>query len=96
MEYAGPKMRLGSQEMSILRALANGKDVHVTSTQRLRFEMLGLIHDTTKGLKLTAAGRQLLREQWLTPPQPAIADTPVKVKRDVRGRRLGHQRYFFS
>jgi hypothetical protein len=95
MEHCGPEARLGPQETAILRALANGKDVRVTSTQRLRFEMLGLIHDTADGVKLTPQGRKLLSEQLAAPLQPAIMDMDAKVKRDVRGRRLGNQRQFF-
>jgi hypothetical protein len=86
---------LGAQEREILQAIARtaaraGAAVPLSSTQRLRFEMLGLIEDRADGVRLTERGRAVAAAPVEAPPvarelQPA---TP----RDRRGRRLGLRR----
>jgi len=89
-------VQLGAQEHEILRAIAKSPSFCLSSTQRLRFEMLGLIVDRADGIWLTDRGRRLARA-----PAPAPAPTPTQTlqdihrnaQRDKRGRRLGHQRH---
>src|SRR5262249_35912254 len=54
---------LGTQEHEILRAIARtaktASAVPLSSTQRLRFEMLGLIEDRADGIRLTERGRAI-------------------------------------
>ena len=61
--------------------------------QRLRFEMLGLIEDRAKGVRLTERGREVAQAPVrATPPPPTAEDSHRRASRDKRGRRLGHQR----
>jgi len=84
---------LGTQEHELLQRIARtGKcsSALLSSTQRLRFEMLGLIEDRADGVWLTERGRALAAatvEQQ--PTQKATERTPP---RDRRGRRLGLRR----
>jgi hypothetical protein len=52
-------MRLGATEIEILQSLARGEAPVVSSSQRVRLEMLGLVKDTTLGLQLTPEGRSV-------------------------------------
>jgi hypothetical protein len=85
---------LGAQEYEILRAIARtapgAASVRLSSTQRLRFELLGLIEDRADGLRLTARGRAVAAAPTEAPQIPRDAQhTPP---RDRRGRRLGLRR----
>ena len=66
----------------------------LSSTQRLRFEMLGLIEDRADGICLTELGRALAAEPLKAPPstQTSSADADRDAPRDSRGRRLGLRR----
>ena len=68
--------------------------VRLSSTQRLRFEMLGLIEDRADGVCLTERGRALAAEPVDVPPPPpgSNADADRDAPRDSRGRRLGLRR----
>jgi hypothetical protein len=87
---------LGAQEHEILRAIArtataSALAVPLSSTQRLRFEMLGLIEDRADGIRLTERGRAIAAapsEAPQAPTDPRHASAP----RDRRGRRLGLRR----
>jgi hypothetical protein len=83
---------LGTQEHEILRAIATAGSsaVPLSSTQRLRFELLGLIEDRADGLRLTERGRALAAVP--VPAPPAERDAPHAPPRDRRGRRLGLRR----
>ena len=85
-------VQLGSQEHEILRAIARSPSFPLSSMQRLRFEMLGLIEDRAKGIRLTERGRKLASEPIPAPP-PTQAARDRSGPRDKRGRRLGHQRH---
>jgi hypothetical protein len=86
-------VQLGSQEHEILRAIAKSPSFRLSSTQRLRFEMLGLIEDRAKGIRLTERGRKLaLQPAPAPPPTQTTRDIHRDAARDKRGRRLGHQR----
>ena len=84
--------RLSRDEILLLRALADGRPVHLASTHRLRLELLGLIHDGTKGVTLTTRGRvcsqQSVGEEDAVHALAPAAEPP----RDRLGRRKANRR----
>ena len=89
------ELQLSVQEHEILRAIARSPSPPpaLSSMQRLRFEMLGLIEDRANGVCLTERGREVARAPVRTPPPPPTTqDAHRRAPRDKRGRRLGHQR----
>ena len=54
-------MRLGRIEIELLQALARDESPKVSSPQRLRLELMGLVTDSAAGLVLTQAGRAAAR-----------------------------------
>ncbi|MFO1080102.1 MAG: hypothetical protein U1E23_05665 [Reyranellaceae bacterium] len=86
-------VQLGAQEHQILRAMARSRSVPLSSTQRLRFELLGLIEDRADGMALTELGRRLAEQPAPAAPGPRKPEEIHRdAPRDKRGRRLGHQR----
>ena len=88
-------MQLSVPEHEILRAIARAPSSPppLSSMQRLRFEMLGLIEDRAKGVRLTERGREVAQAPVpATPPTPTAEESHRRASRDKRGRRLGHQR----
>jgi hypothetical protein len=90
---------LGAQEYEILRAMArtatmSASAVPLSSTQRLRFEMLGLIEDRADGVRLTERGRAAAAAPKAGPKEapPSVRDLQHAPPRDRRGRRLGLRR----
>jgi hypothetical protein len=88
---------LGAQEHEILRAIArtataSSLAVPLSSTQRLRFEMLGLIEDRADGIRLTERGRAIAAAPSETPQTPRDLQQNASAPRDRRGRRLGLRR----
>jgi hypothetical protein len=88
---------LGAQEHEILRAIArtataSALAVPLSSTQRLRFEMLGLIEDRADGIRLTERGRAIAAAPSETPQAPGDLQQHASAPRDRRGRRLGLRR----
>ena len=88
---------LGAQEHEILRAIArtataSALAVPLSSTQRLRFEMLGLIEDRADGIRLTERGRAIAAAPSETSQTPRDLQQPASAPRDRRGRRLGLRR----
>jgi hypothetical protein len=85
---------LGAQEHAILRAIAKtaSAPAELSSTQRLRFEMLGLIEDRADGVRLTALGRAAAAAPVEAVPPQAAGELPHSPPRDRRGRRLGLRR----
>ena len=86
---------LGAQEREILQAIArtaarSAGAVPLSSTQRLRFEMLGLIEDRADGVRLTERGRAAAAAPVEAPP--VARELPPETPRDRRGRRLGLRR----
>ena len=89
---------LGTQEHEILRAMARtataaASPLLLSSTQRLRFEMLGLIEDRADGVRLTERGRAIAAaptEMSQVPPRDMHLH--ASPPRDRRGRRLGLRR----
>jgi len=85
------KLKLSDLEIELLRKLVNGEAVSISSQQRVRLELAGMIREGAKGIVVAFAGRSLAREQ------PSIATASdaalgVKVSRDKRGRRMPFQR----
>ncbi len=73
-------MRLGWNEIELLKALARDQSPTVSSSQRLRLELLGLVVDSARGLMLTPAGcaaardaRPTAHEQFEKPDRPLDA-----------------------
>ena len=88
---------LGTQEHEILRAIARAMvtaapAVPLSSTQRLRFEMLGLIEDRADGIRLTERGRAIAAAPTEAPQAPRDLQQHATAPRDRRGRRLGLRR----
>jgi hypothetical protein len=88
---------LGTQEHEILRAIARtatsaASPVALSSTQRLRFEMLGLIEDRADGVRLTERGRAIAAAPTDEPLPPKDMHQHASPPRDRRGRRLGLRR----
>ena len=88
---------LGSQEQEILRAIARSAAtpalrVPLSSTQRLRFEMLGLIEDRADGIRLTERGRAIAAAPTEAPQATPDPQQHAAAPRDRRGRRLGLRR----
>ena len=85
---------LGTQEHEILRSIARSAlaaaPVTLSSTQRLRFELLGLIEDRADGVRLTALGKAVAAAPTEAPQAPH--EEQHAPPRDRRGRRLGLRR----
>src|SRR5262245_19687226 len=95
MQMSSKSIPLGTQEHEILRAIARtaasaAASVPLSSTQRLRFEMLGLIEDRADGIRLTERGRAIAAAPSEAPATPR--DPQHAPPRDRRGRRLGLRR----
>ena len=85
------QLKLSELEVEILRKLVNGEAVSVSSQQRVRLELAGLIKEGAAGIAVTVAGKNLALQK----PENATANDlalDAKVARDKRGRRLPFQR----
>ena len=83
--------KLTDLEIEMLRKLVNGEAVSISSQQRVRLELAGMIRDGAAGIVVTLTGRRLAREK----PAGASAGEAafdVRVSRDRRGRRKPLQR----
>jgi hypothetical protein len=77
-------------ELLILQALAGGRRPPVTSSHRMRLELLGLVRDGPSGLQLTAEGQRRAQEKFTAPAgseKPAPTPEEDTTPRDARGRR---------
>ena len=82
--------RLSRDEVLLLRALSEGRPVHLASTHRLRLELLGLISDGAAGITLTDRGRRCAQQSIDSDEKPAA---PVgDQERDRLGRRKQNRR----
>lgn len=87
-------MELSEFEIAMLRTLLKGAQPLITSSHRIRLEMLGLVRDGADGLILTAAGRQAAVSVSRFKPEPV--DKP-RIKTDAAGRKkLGQRRHAFE
>jgi hypothetical protein len=85
------QLKLSDLEIELLRKLVNGEAVSISSQQRVRLELAGMIREGPNGLAVTPIGRGLARER----PAEATASGAalgVRVLRDRRGRRMPFQR----
>ena len=56
---------VSAREIQLLRKIrVRGSDVYVTSDQRLRLELLGLIIDGANGIRLTAKGLRVAEARY--------------------------------
>jgi hypothetical protein len=85
------RLRLSDLEIEILRKLVNGEAVSLSSQQRVRLELAGMIREGPNGIVVTLTGRSLAREK-ATDANATEAASEVNVLRDRRGRRLPFQR----
>ena len=83
--------KLSELEVETLRKLVNGEAVSISSQQRIRLELAGMIREGPAGIVVTLAGRSLARQD---PGQAAArAETSdLNIARDLRGRRKPFQR----
>lgn len=83
-------LRLGADELRILRDLAMGRPARLSSNHRLRLEMLGLLKDGKDGPKLTTLAKHYLQSHQsasASSPEPTLPD-----KLDRAGRRMPFRR----
>jgi len=85
------RLRLSDLEIEILRKLVNGEAVSLSSQQRVRLELAGMIREGPNGVDVTLTGRNLAREK-ATQANATEAAPEVNVSRDRRGRRMPFQR----
>ena len=85
------QLKLSDLEVEILRKLINGEAVSISSQQRVRLELAGMIREGPNGIAVTLTGRSLAREN---PPEATATDAArgIEVSRDRRGRRMPFQR----
>lgn len=83
-------LRLGTDELRVLRDLAMGRPAHLSSNHRLRLELIGLLKDGPEGPKLTPFAiryLQLHQAASAISPESALPD-----KLDRAGRRMPFRR----
>ena len=85
------QLKLSDLEIDILRKLVNGEAVSVSSQQRVRLELAGMIREGAAGIVVTFTGRSLARQQPASAAASGAA-SGIKVARDSRGRRMPFQR----
>lgn len=83
---------LSEFEFDILRKLANGERVSLSSTLRLRLELAGVISDGAKGIVLTNEGRRKAAQGPDRSETIGTSTAQPPVLLDRCGRRLPHRR----
>ena len=68
-------VRISVREIEMFKALTAGEAGFVTSSHRLRLEMLGLVLDGPNGLRLTGAGREA--SMLTVPSEPQALGNPA-------------------
>jgi hypothetical protein len=90
------QLKLSDLEIELLRKLVKGEAVSISSQQRVRLELAGVIREGPDGIAVTLTGRTLAREKppegTATEAAPEVAAPNVAVSRDRRGRRMPLQR----
>jgi hypothetical protein len=84
-------LKLSDLEVEMLRKLVNGEAVTISSQQRVRLELAGMIREGAAGIIVTFAGRSLALQKTRD-DTASHAASDVKVTRDSRGRRMPFQR----
>lgn len=85
------RLKLSDLEIEILRKLVNGEAVTLSSQQRVRLELAGMIREGANGIVVTLTGRSLAREKPYDATSSGAASN-LRVSRDTRGRRMPFQR----
>ena len=85
------QLKLSDLEIELLRKLMNGEAVSISSQQRVRLELAGMIKEGPKGIVVTPAGRSLARAK-LAEATASGAAHEINVSRDSRGLRIPFQR----
>jgi hypothetical protein len=86
-------LTLSNLEHELLRKLLNGESVTLSSQQRLRLELAGVIREGAAGITVTADGRRLASQKPPAETAAPISPTPDStVILDRRGRRKPFQR----
>lgn len=85
------QVKLSDLEIEMLRKLVNGEAVSISSPQRVRLELAGMIREGAAGIVVTLTGRRLAREKPAG-ARAGEAASDVRVSRDRRGRRKPFQR----
>ena len=80
---------LSDQEIELLRKLINGEGVELSSNQRLRLELLGVIKDGARGVVATELARYRLRQ---LPRATAEEPAPVRHPHSPSGKRRPNRR----
>jgi hypothetical protein len=86
------QFKLSGLEVEILRKLVNGEAIAISSQQRLRLELAGMIREGAKGMVLTLTGRGFLAREKQPQATGSDAAPKPKISRDSRGRRMPFQR----
>ena len=84
--------KLSDLEVEILRKLVNGEAISISSKQRLRLELAGMIREGAKGIVVTLTGRGFLAREKQPHAAASDAAPAINVSRDTRGRRMPFQR----
>jgi len=85
------RLKLSDMETELLRKLVNGEAVSISSQQRVRLELLGMIKEGPKGIVVTPTGRSLARAK-LAEATASGGAREINASRDSRGRRMPFQR----
>ena len=71
------QLRLSDLEIEMLRKLVNGEAVSISSQQRVRLELAGMIREGAAGIMVTFAGRSLARQR----PANAMLARPLPMSK---------------
>ena len=85
------QLKLSDPEIELVRKLVNGEAVSISSQQRVRLELAGMIKEGAKGNVVTPTGRSVAHAK---PVETTVsgAARDINVSRDSRGRRMPRQR----
>ena len=72
------RLKLSDLEIGILQKLVNGEAVSISSQQRVRLELAGMIREGPDGIAVTITGRNLAREKS---PEATATDSALGVGR---------------
>jgi hypothetical protein len=85
------QLKLSDPEIELVRKLVNGEAVSISSQQRVRLELAGMIKEGAKGIVVTPTARSLARARPVEATARGAA-RDINVSRDSRGRRMPFQR----
>jgi hypothetical protein len=85
-------LSLSDLELDMLRKIVNGERITLSSNQRLRLELAGVVKDGAHGIAATAEGRRLATQARAALTQSETISAPLTGPRDRMGRRMPFQR----